>query len=417
MAHFLMLESWVGASGNLLPPLLKSLGHSYTFVTRKPSHYQNPLSNEKHMVFREAENVIVTETNDIDNLINVLSPYRFDAVITVCDYYIEIARKVAEHFGIPCPFPRDVRAVREKHIMRDMLDKAGVNNPRYEVSLGWETAKAAAEKIGYPVVIKPVDLASSAFVRLAKNDDELLDAYKDLDNFPLNFRDQKRDTSCLIEEYMSGDEVSVESVSYNGEIKIIGITDKSVTGRPYFIEDGHMFPARIASEQEEEIKQYVLSALKAVGYDNGIAHTEVKLTEHGPRIVEINPRTGGNYIVELVERVTGINLLRAYAALALGREPDLQVKDTGIKSAAVKFIVPERGGKIAAISGLVDLEKNKHVVRSKIEDCVGKTISAPIDNACYLGHVIAVDINGSNAREYAEDAISRLKLTFEINEE
>ena len=37
MAHLLMIESWVGASGNLLPPLLRELGHSYTFVTRKAS--------------------------------------------------------------------------------------------------------------------------------------------------------------------------------------------------------------------------------------------------------------------------------------------------------------------------------------------------------------------------------------------
>lgn len=50
MAHLLMIESWVGASGNLLPPLLRELGHSYTFVTRKASHYQNPMSSEKHAV-------------------------------------------------------------------------------------------------------------------------------------------------------------------------------------------------------------------------------------------------------------------------------------------------------------------------------------------------------------------------------
>lgn len=80
MAHLLMLESWVGASGNLLPPLLKSLGHTYTFLTRKVEHYQNPLSNEKHMVFRHAENVVVTETNDVDSIMKSIKNYRFDGV-------------------------------------------------------------------------------------------------------------------------------------------------------------------------------------------------------------------------------------------------------------------------------------------------------------------------------------------------
>lgn len=78
MAHLLMIESWVGASGNLLPPLLRELGHSYTFVTRKASHYQNPMSSEKHAVFRYADDVIETETNDLQKLIKSVSHVRFD---------------------------------------------------------------------------------------------------------------------------------------------------------------------------------------------------------------------------------------------------------------------------------------------------------------------------------------------------
>ena len=89
MAHLLMIESWVGASGNLLPPLLSELGHSYTFVTRKASHYQNPMSSEKHAVFRYADDVVETETNDLQQLIETVRHVRFDGVITVCDYYIE----------------------------------------------------------------------------------------------------------------------------------------------------------------------------------------------------------------------------------------------------------------------------------------------------------------------------------------
>ena len=88
MAHLLMIESWVGASGNLLPPLLRELGHSYTFVTRKASHYQNPMSSEKHAVFRYADDVVETETNDLQQLIESVRHVRFDGVITVCDYYI-----------------------------------------------------------------------------------------------------------------------------------------------------------------------------------------------------------------------------------------------------------------------------------------------------------------------------------------
>ena len=103
---------------------------------------------------------------------------------------------------------------------------------------------------------------------------------------------------------MVGNEVSVEAVSFAGETKIIGITQKSLMGDPYFVENGHMFQADLPEDLRKEICKYVESALQAVGYDHGVSHTEVKLTEAGPRIVEINPRTAGGYIAEIIEMVS-----------------------------------------------------------------------------------------------------------------
>ncbi|OMF11349.1 carboxylate--amine ligase [Paenibacillus sp. FSL H7-0331] len=413
MAHMLMIESWVGASGNLLPPLLKSLGHTYTFVTRKPEHYQSALSTEQHPVLKYAESVLITETNDIPDLIEFLRPYRFDGVITVCDYYIEVVREVAKAFKLPSPFPDNVKTVRQKHLMRQALDRAGLANPNYRLAHSWEEVEQAAAAIGYPLVLKPVDLASSAFVSLIQNGRELQDAYNALEAFPLNFRDQERECTYLLETYMKGEEVSVESVSYNGETTVLGITDKSITGTPYFIENGHMFPAQLNDEAHSEITQFVQDALQAVGFDHGIAHTEVKLTVEGPRIVEINPRTAGNYIVELIQRVTGIDLLQAFVELSLGLKPVLTIIDSGVASAAAMFLVPSQSGTITHIQGIESLESDAHMVRYRIENCIGKFIETPIDNACYLGHVITQDTEGLNARLYGEEALKRIILSFD----
>lgn len=416
MAHLLMIESWVGASGILLPPLLKSTGHTYTFVTRKLEHYQSALSTEKHPVMRYADSVLVTETNDIPSLIEFLRPFAFDGVITVCDYYIEVVREVAQALNLPCPFPKEVKTVRHKHLMRQALDRAGLPNPNYYLAHSWEEAEEAAEAIGYPLVIKPVDLASSAFVSFIQNVKELQKAYRDLEGFPLNFRDQARDCTYLLEEFMKGEEVSVESATYNGETKILGITDKSITGTPYFIENGHMFPAQLSDETRTEVTQFVQEALKAVGFDHGIAHTEVKITAEGPRIVEINPRTAGNYIVELIQRVTDIDLLHAFVDFSLGRKPAFAAKDCGIASSAVMFLVPPQSGTITQIQGIESLESDGHIARYKFENCEGKYIETPIDNACYLGHVITQDAEGLNARAYAEEALKRIILSYDSSE-
>jgi len=411
-AHLLMIESWVGASGNLLPPLLKARGHSYTFVTRKLGHYGEPDVQPPHPVIAHADEVLVTETNDPAALIEFLRPYSFDGVITVCDYYIDTVREVAKAFSLPCPFPDTVELVRNKYRMRESLDQAKLANPLYRITRSWEETKAAAEEIGYPLVAKPVDLASSAFVNLIRNPDELHTAYKALDAFSLNFRDQERDRRILLEAFMQGTEVSVESVCYDGYIHTLGITDKSVTGTPYFIENGHMFPAKVDEQTAQEVRQFVEQALHAVGFDHGIAHTEVMLTANGPRIVEINPRTAGNYIVELVKHVTGLDLLEVFVDLALGQKPLLKQQDQGAASAAIAFLVPPHEGIIAQMEGIETLASDPRIVRFQFVDGNNRFVNKPIDNACYLGHVVACDPEGQEAGSYAETALSRVRLHY-----
>lgn len=412
MAHLLMVESWVGASGRMLPPLLKSRGHTYTFATRNPKHYESSFSDEKHPVFQYADEVVIVETNSIEALKEEFKSKKFDGIITVCDYYIDLVKKLSEILNIPCPFPKNVEKIRRKDKLRKLIENANLPNPKYQLINKLEEIIEFGKINGFPFVLKPTDLASSAFVRIIRNETDMKDAYSKLKDFPLNFREQKREEKILLEEYMDGPEFSVESVSFNGEIKIIGITDKSLTGDPYFIENGHMFPADLSVDIKNDIENFVLNVLRAVNFDNGLAHTEVKVTKNGPRIVEINPRNGGNYIAELVELVTGVNLLENFIDIAIGKKPNTTILEKNIKSAASIFIVPDEEGTIKSISGIENLKNERNLVRYSIEDCIGKYIEKPIDNACYLGHFIVKDETGFNARNYAEKILKSIKFNI-----
>lgn len=416
MAHLLMVESWVGASGRMLPPLLKSQGHTYTFATRNPKHYESSFSDEKHPVFQYADEVVIVETNSIEALKEEFKSKKFDGIITVCDYYIDLVKKLSEILNIPCPFPKNVEKIRRKDKLRKLIENANLPNPKYQLINKLEEIIEFGKINGFPFVLKPTDLASSAFVRIIRNEADMKDAYLKLKDFPLNFREQKREEKILLEEYMDGPEFSVESVSFNGEIKIIGITDKSLTGDPYFIENGHMFPANLSVDIKNDIENFVLNVLRAINFDNGLAHTEVKVTKNGPRIVEINPRNGGNYIAELVELVTGVNLLENFIDIAIGKKPNTTMLEKNIKSAASIFIVPSEEGTIESISGIEKLKNESNLVRYSIEDCIGKYIEKPIDNACYLGHFIVKDETGFNARNYAEKILKSIKFNIEKEE-
>ena len=79
------------------------------------------MSSEKHAVFRYADDVVETETNDLQQLIESVRHVRFDGVITVCDYYIETVCEVAKAYNVPCPFSANVKTARQKHLMRQAV--------------------------------------------------------------------------------------------------------------------------------------------------------------------------------------------------------------------------------------------------------------------------------------------------------
>lgn len=417
MAHLLMLESWVGGTGRILPPAIHQLGHRFTFVTRNRQHYLDRASGQIHPVLEYADNVLTTETNDVPALISYLRQQhailRFDGVFTICDYYIDTVAQVAQALDLPPAFSSHVALERQKHRVREALERAGLPNPAFRITGSWSETRAAAAEIGYPLVVKPTDLASSAFVSLVTDEAELQQAFTLLAAFPRNFREQPREQRYLLEAYMTGPEVSVESCTFQGDTTIIGITDKSVTGSPFFIEDGHMFPADLDPALAAATCDFVRQVLQAVGHDHGLSHTEVKLTPDGPRLVEINPRPGGNYIAELVRYVTGIDLLAAQIDLALGRRPELTPIDTGIASAAIAFIVPPRGGTIAAVSGTDALATDPRIVRWSLTTAAGSAVGPPVDNACYLGHVVTIDRAGPGARALAEQAVAQIALVYD----
>ncbi|WP_444996445.1 ATP-grasp domain-containing protein [Aliikangiella sp. IMCC44359] len=424
MAHLLIIENWVEGTGRLLPKAIRELGHEYTFVTRNPAHYADKISQKTHPIFENAKHILTCETNNIDELIHFLKAQHqclnFDGVLTICDYYIDTVAKVAQSLNLPQAFSSNVSSECQKHLVRQAIEKEGLPNPKYVIAKNWQETINGAVEIGFPLIIKPSDLASSAFVTLVNNVDELKQAFSKLEAFTHNFRDQIREPIWLLEEYLTGEEVSVEACTHQGVTTIIGITDKSLTGFPYFIEDGHMFPAKLEPEMVERIESYVIDVLNAVGHDHGISHTEVKLTPDGLRIIEINPRPGGNYIAELIQRVASIDMLSIHIDLALNQKPDLSHLNNIKGSAAIKFLVPEEIGLVKSISGVESLQSDPNVIRSDIKSLVGRQLEKPIDNACYAGHVIAVDQDGARAREFAEKALSRIQInlvnTDQINE-
>ncbi|MGW4021856.1 ATP-grasp domain-containing protein [Streptomyces sp. NPDC005009] len=412
MAHLLVVESWVGSMSRLLPRAIRECGHEFTFLTRDLHHYLRSAPEGAAHPLLGARNVITADTNDTETLLprveRLHSVLGFDGVITSCDYYLSVVARTAARLGLPGPAPEAVGNACRKDATRRVLADAGVPGPRFAVHEEWAGLARSAREIGYPLVVKPVDLCAGMYVRRVDDEEQLAAAVKALGEFPVNARGQRRAPVVLLEELLDGPEVSVETVSHAGAVHVVGVTDKSVGGAPAFIETGHMFPAALPSADAGAAEQTALGALKALGLTDGVvAHTEIKLTSAGPRVVEVNPRPAGNRITELIRHVTGLDLAAAFVDVSLGRAPDLRRTDTGLRSAAIGFLVPGATGTLEALdAGRV--RSAPDVLEVQLAE-PGRQVKAAGSNNEYLGHVMAGDPAGTGARARVEALLDEVR--------
>ncbi|MCY0934978.1 ATP-grasp domain-containing protein [Streptomyces sp. H34-S4] len=418
MGHLLVVESWVGSMSRLLPRAIREGGHEFTFLTRDLHHYLRAapgLPGDGPHPLLAARNVVTADTNDVDALLPLVERLHevlgFDGVVSSCDYYLPAVARIAERLGLPGPTVLAVEAACHKGLTRRVLAEAAVPGPRFAVCGDAARAAAAAREIGYPLVVKPVDLCGGMLVREVRDERELDSACRALSDFPVNARGQERSPVLLLEELLTGPEVSVETVSFGGATHVVGVTDKSIGGAPAFIETGHMFPAGMDPALEREAVDTAVAAINALGLDHVVCHTEIKLTPRGPRVVEVNPRPAGNRITELVRHVTGVDLAAACLDVALGRRPDLTPRPTGVHSAAVAFLLPETTGTLAGIDGADDIRERREVLELALAE-PGRTVRAATSNNEYLGHLMTADTGGGGAREIAERLLSRLRPTY-----
>ncbi|MEV6345222.1 ATP-grasp domain-containing protein [Actinoplanes sp. NPDC051851] len=205
------------------------------------------------------------------------------------------AAAVNQELGWPGTPPATQLAFKDKAALRSLVgDRAGAP-VAYTVCRSPADLPAAAARIGYPVVAKPVDGSGSAGVRLLTNPAEA----------ELAARELTAGTPYLVEEYLTGTEYSVEATSSAGRHRVLAITEKLTTGAPSFVETGHTLPVHLPEQHAAAITALVAATLDAAGYRNGPSHTEVMLTATGPRLIESHGRPGGDRISDMLALALG----------------------------------------------------------------------------------------------------------------
>lgn len=241
-------------------------------------------------------------------------------VVPGFEYFVPTAARVAAGLGLPGLDPDAAERVRDKGLMREALDRAGLDIPRFEVASSLAEVEAAAEKIGYPVVLKPPRAAGSVHVSRADGLEELRAAYHSLCAETELDLGNDMGHCVLVESYLDGPEYSAEGYVAGGVPTVVSITEKLLSEPPLFIELGHTVPADLPPRQLAELAEWAASVAEALGVDNAPFHLEFRICAGKPFVVELAARMPGDQIAHLVALSTGVSLADVFVELATGKK-------------------------------------------------------------------------------------------------
>jgi biotin carboxylase len=256
------------------------------------------------------------------------------------------AAHVAAALSLPGPSVQAVAAVRNKHRSRELLTRAGLPQPRNALVSTAEQARATAAALGFPLVSKPCGLGASQGVVKVESMDELTAALAISQS--ATQRGMIATPQVLLEEYLPGPEISVDAAILDGTCLPFLVARKQVGEEPFFEETGHIVSADDRLLSDAYLLDMLAAAHRAVGFRNGMTHTEVKLTARGPVIVEINGRLGGDLIPYLGQLATGIDPSQVAIDVALGIPPKLE--PLRHETVGIRFLYPPADCRIREVS-------------------------------------------------------------------
>ena len=347
----------------------------------------------------------VISTIDTKAILEAAKKHQINGIMTLAsDMPMQSVAVVSHEMGLIGISEDTAYKATNKAFMRDALKEAGVPIPVYFRIKGKDEFKTAVLKVwdkGYKCIAKPADNSGSRGVNLLKEKDDLDAAY----DYTVQF---SRGGEIVVEEFMDGPEVSVETLAMGGKVQVIQITDKLTTGAPYFVEMGHSQPSQLSEDIQYKIKRVAIAANKALGIENGPSHTEIKVTKDGPKIVELGARLGGDCITtHLVPLSTGVDMVECSIRIALGEKPDYELKWN--KGSAIRYFKTDNGT-VKEVKGIEETGRIPGIKQISIVHGVGEQVGEIKSSVDRAGFVIAQAEDASKAVAIAEEGIRNIDI-------
>lgn len=372
-----------------------------------------PAKEEPYYWSDRVERIVITDLTDEPNVLRhikqLAQTYHITAICTLHEYFVPLTAQLCATFQLPGLTPQAAQNCRHKKLTRQVLAQHQLASPQHVVIKDVTEIETALKKIPLPVIVKPSNDSGSALVQLCHAAAEVTTAVKAILSQKKNRLGIPLDPTALIETYIIGPEYSVEACTIAGQTRILTVTEKTIYSEEKPFEVRHVVPATLSAEQKQVIAELVTNALAALGVDNSVTHTEVRLTSDGPFIIEVNARPGGDMIAELVAAAKGHDLYELALHISLGgRMDNIPHSPIQTKTATTQYIYAEK-------SGVVFLNRMPQPLPPGIQTMnlyyrSGYLVRETTSNFGRMGYVIAHDTETQSSPQVAQQAIDGLAI-------
>lgn len=257
---------------------------------------------------------------------------RVDGVLAFNDWGTRIAARLAKEWGLPGAGPAVAEELTHKADVRRRLAGTGAELPFVLTADPAEAEELLRSAPSGEVIVKPVDGAASLGIRRVADPAALPAALSAV----MSTTGQPR---ALVEHFVPGPELSLEAVVSAGRTLFVGVTEKTCTAPPSFVETRHVIDPAVQRELGPSARDFVDSVATALEIDSAVLHLEAKRDGDRWHLIEIAFRPAGGLISDVLLRATGLDLYDAALSIALGEADPVRTRPgTAPQVAAVEFV-------------------------------------------------------------------------------
>ena len=308
----------------------------------------------------------------------------FAAVLALDDAASLAAADACERLGLEHNAPAAALAARDKLVMREYLQAAGVRGPGYCAYDLQTDAVALAQRVAYPCVLKPTLLNGSRGVIRADSASEFVAAWARVRAIVVG----SAGNQILVEDYMPGAEVAVECLLTATGLQVLAVFDKpDALEGPFFEETIYVTPSRLADAVLVEIAAVTAAAAAALGLRTGPLHAELRINAAGVWPLELNARSIGGRCSSTVRLDSGVVLEELILLQAVGRALPPLRREEG--SRGVMMIPIPADGMLREVRGLAEARAVDGVDEVDISARLNYPLVRLPEGDGYLGFIVA----------------------------